>query len=137
MYRKTITGLYLVGICILGMTLYNNYIFYTENKKITNIQLLGLKELDVLYKINISLKTYRGLKQLKNSLNHKLEEEFLKITYLLNKLNDDKFRDEINIILKQNEFYAFENVINKIELKIIKIGKTYRLLEKLIKKIMM
>ena len=131
MYKKIIVGIYLIGIYIIGSTLYNNYILYSENKKIINIQLLGLKELDILYKINISLKTYRGLKQLKNPLTNKIEEEFFKITYLLNKLNHDKFRDEINLILKKNEFYAFENIIHKIELKIIKISKTYRLFEKL------
>ena len=131
MYKKIISGIYLIGICIIGMNLYDNHILYTENKKITQIQLLGLKELDLLYKINISLKTYRGLKQLKNPILHKLEEESLKITYLLHKLNDDKFKDEINTVLDKNEFYAFENIINKIELKIIKISKTYRLFEKL------
>jgi len=131
MYKKIIVGIYLIGICIMSIDLYNDYSFYDDNKKITKIQLLGLKELDVLYKVNISLKTFRGLKQLKVAPTHKLKEEFLKISYLLNKINDDKLKEEVLILLSAEKFYDFEKTINKIELKIIKIGKTYRLFEKL------
>ena len=131
MYKKVIASLYIMGILVLGLNLYTNYSEYNNNKIVTNMQLLGLKELDKLYKLNISLKTYRGLKQHKIQPLSRIEEESLKIIYLLNKLNDDKLEQEIHQLLQKNQFYAFNKTINKIELKIIKIGKTYRLFEKL------
>ena len=131
MYKKVIASIYVIGIFVMGINLYTDYIEYTNNKKITNIQLLGLKELDVLYKINISLKTYRGLKQLKEEPKSKIEEESLKISYLLTILNDKKLEKEVLGLLETDEFYSFNNTINKIELQIIQIGKRYRLFEKL------
>ncbi|MDC0933196.1 hypothetical protein OAR97_05045, partial [Arcobacteraceae bacterium] len=134
MYKKVIASLYIVGVLILCMNLYTNYTEYVNNKKVTNMQLLGLTELDKLYKINISLKTYRGLKQHKIQPENRIEEESLKISYLLTKINDKKLEKEISSLLLKDEFYSFNNTINKIELKIIDIGKTYRLFEKLDKK---
>ncbi len=131
MYKKVIASIYIIGIFVLSINLYTSYNAYDKNNTITKIQLLGLKELDILYKINISLKTYRGLKQLKKQPNDKIEEEYLKISYLLTKLNDKKLEKEISTLLHKDEFYVFNKTINNIELKIIKIGETYRLFEKL------
>ena len=133
MYKKVIAGIYIVGIFIMGMNVYTNYKKYDTNYKITNMQLLGLQELDLLYKINISLKTYRGLKQFKNQSQKEIEEEFLHISYLLSKITDKKLEKEIRRLWKADQFYAFNNTINKIELKILKIGETYGLFENLSK----